>query len=121
MFSSFVHLKEHNILLISPKKECAFPNNQTASKEILELIDENMIFKLILDYRDPDFTLTEKDIVAFSKYFQQSGDAYFAIIVDDIKDNCISDPDSEMLLRNFQLKFRLFDEMSYALDWLKSI
>ncbi|KQC09891.1 MAG: hypothetical protein APR54_03470 [Candidatus Cloacimonas sp. SDB] len=75
MFSGFVYLKEHNILLITRKKESAFPNNPTRN-DILELIEKNRLFKLILDYRDPDFALTKKDIVAFSKYFQQSGDAF---------------------------------------------
>jgi len=125
MFSSFVYLKEYNIVLLTRKKAADFSSDHTTTKKILELVGKNKLFKLILDYRDSNIKLTEKELVTFWKYFKKStaDDAYFAIIVDDVTDidNCFSNPNSEILQRNCQLKFRLFDDMIYALNWLKTI
>ncbi len=129
MFYNYIHLEAHDILIYTWEIESDSTQPKKELNKHYKLIKDNSICKFLFDYRNLELSAPEvntKLLPAFINWPDNSS-VFYAFVSKNVallQDNLnleLAAAESEDTLNSKNIKHRVFEDLSIALDWLKSI
>ena len=129
MFYNLIHLEAHDILIYTWEIESDSIKPQNELNNHYKLINDNGICKFILDYRNLELSAPEVNTKLLPAFIEgpENSSVYYAFVSRNatlLQDNLnlqLKAAENEDTLNIESIKYRVFEDLSIALDWLKSI